>query len=99
MRPNLGQGACTAIEDAVVLAQMVQGASDVPRALRLFERERRRRVWWIHRWSEITSRMQLLESAMFCRLRDLYLWMQPGPLVARTLLGPILNFKPAGRPA
>jgi 2-polyprenyl-6-methoxyphenol hydroxylase-like FAD-dependent oxidoreductase len=99
MRPNLGQGACTALEDAVVLAQSLRGATDVRAALGSFERARMRRVRWIHRWSEVTSRMQLLESAALCRLRDLYLWTQPGPIIARTFFRPIVTFKDARRAA
>lgn len=99
MRPNLGQGACTAIEDAVVLAQTMKVLPEPERALPRFERLRRRRVRWIRGWSEITSRLQLLESASACRLRDAYLWFQPGPILAQTFFRPILNFRPARRPA
>lgn len=99
MRPNLGQGACVAIEDAIVLAQTLRGSDNVVERLRSFEHRRRRRARWIHRWSEITSRLQLLEGGAACRLRDSYLWLQPGPILARTFFRPILNFKAAGRPA
>ena len=34
MTPNLGQGACQAMEDALELAALVAGAVDVPAALR-----------------------------------------------------------------
>lgn len=97
MRPNLGQGACTAVEDAVVLAQSLAGSTDVPQALRRYQRRRRRRVWWIHRMSDITSRLQLLDGAAVCRLRDAYLWLQPGPLLAQTFMRPILTFRAAQR--
>jgi 2-polyprenyl-6-methoxyphenol hydroxylase-like FAD-dependent oxidoreductase len=99
MRPNLGQGACTAVEDAVVLAQTLKAIPDAEQALRRFERLRRRRVRWIRGWSEITSRLQLIESTSACRLRDVYLWLQPGPLLAQAFMRPILNFRRARRPA
>lgn len=38
--PNLGQGACQAIEDAVVLADQLRGGADVETALRTHERIR-----------------------------------------------------------
>ena len=38
--PNLGQGACQAIEDAAVLGGCLRGADDVPRALRVYEARR-----------------------------------------------------------
>jgi len=40
MTPNLGQGACQALEDAVVLARSVQERSDVADALRAYEAQR-----------------------------------------------------------
>ncbi|MFF9347195.1 FAD-dependent monooxygenase [Streptomyces sp. NPDC014734] len=40
MVPALGQGANTALEDAVVLADALAGAGDVPRALLAYERDR-----------------------------------------------------------
>jgi 2-polyprenyl-6-methoxyphenol hydroxylase-like FAD-dependent oxidoreductase len=57
MTPNLGQGACQAIEDAVVLARSLANGSDVVSALRAYEAARRprsaaivresRRLGWI----------------------------------------------------
>jgi|HubBroStandDraft_1064217.scaffolds.fasta_scaffold758807_1 2-polyprenyl-6-methoxyphenol hydroxylase-like FAD-dependent oxidoreductase len=40
MTPNLGQGACQALEDAVTLADAVRGHQDVEEALRAYERLR-----------------------------------------------------------
>lgn len=37
MTPNLGQGACQALEDAVVLAKQLQATADIERALRAYE--------------------------------------------------------------
>ncbi|MGH3381640.1 MAG: FAD-dependent oxidoreductase [Actinoallomurus sp.] len=45
---ELGQGACQAIEDAVVLAERVADASDPVAGLRAYERERMERVRWVH---------------------------------------------------
>jgi 2-polyprenyl-6-methoxyphenol hydroxylase-like FAD-dependent oxidoreductase len=44
MTPNLGQGACMAIEDGVVLAGRLAGASDPEAALRSYEEARRERT-------------------------------------------------------
>ncbi len=44
MTPNLGQGACQAIEDAVVLARALAGADDLVAALRRYEALRAPRV-------------------------------------------------------
>jgi 2-polyprenyl-6-methoxyphenol hydroxylase-like FAD-dependent oxidoreductase len=58
--PNLGQGACMAIEDAIVLARAIALADDAPQAFARFHRQRRRRTasivrlsrWWgrVGRW-------------------------------------------------
>jgi len=37
MTPNLGQGACQALEDALVLAKELQANADIPTALRAYE--------------------------------------------------------------
>src|ERR671911_355597 len=51
MTPNLGQGACQAIEDALVLARCFDGGDDVPASLRLYEGRRVRRTAGIVRRS------------------------------------------------
>jgi 2-polyprenyl-6-methoxyphenol hydroxylase-like FAD-dependent oxidoreductase len=70
MTPNLGQGACLAIEDAVVLADCLRGSADPAAALRRYEDQRRARcapialraahLGWIGQW----------QSAPACALRD-----------------------------
>ncbi|MFC0100532.1 FAD-dependent monooxygenase [Micromonospora marina] len=42
MTPDLGQGACQALIDAVALADCLRGAGDVPAALRAYDGRRRR---------------------------------------------------------
>lgn len=44
---DLGQGACMAIEDAVVLADSLATATDVQSGLRDYEQRRRERVSWV----------------------------------------------------
>jgi len=44
MTPNMGQGACQAIEDAVVLGACLSRDPDVPAALRAYEAQRRPRA-------------------------------------------------------
>jgi 2-polyprenyl-6-methoxyphenol hydroxylase-like FAD-dependent oxidoreductase len=53
MLPNLGQGACTALEDAVVLARCVESYGPTARALQAYERTRYARTARIVResWS------------------------------------------------
>jgi 2-polyprenyl-6-methoxyphenol hydroxylase-like FAD-dependent oxidoreductase len=51
MAPNLGQGACTAIEDGGVLASVLDAAEDLARGLRHYEARRRERVSWLQQLS------------------------------------------------
>ena len=51
MRPHLGQGGCQALEDAAVLAAMIDASADVPTAFARFESVRQRRVTAIVRES------------------------------------------------
>jgi 2-polyprenyl-6-methoxyphenol hydroxylase-like FAD-dependent oxidoreductase len=51
MMPNMGQGACSAIEDAAVLAQALGETEDVEFALREYEARRVERTAWLQRTS------------------------------------------------
>ena len=81
--PNLGQGACQAIEDAVVLARCLEqivraNAKDsVPSALRRYEGLRGERTAWIVRRSRALGRIGQIENPLLCRLRDAVLKATP----------------------
>ena len=68
--PNLGQGACMAIEDAVVLTRSIMGAPDIEQALTRFYAIRSRRTARIIRMSRIWGRIGLWRSAPLIALRD-----------------------------
>lgn len=70
MTPDLGQGACQAIEDAVVLASCLKEEGDVEAALRLYEARRAERVAYVVRQSRRLGRIGQLENPLACRLRD-----------------------------
>jgi 2-polyprenyl-6-methoxyphenol hydroxylase-like FAD-dependent oxidoreductase len=88
--PNLGQGGCMAIEDAVVLARRFAGASDPARALEEFVAERWKRTSSIVRESWRFGTIAQTEGRLTCRLRDALLG-----LFAR-LAGPGAILKHAG---
>lgn len=81
--PNIGQGACMAIEDAVVLAQCLSGEADPVAALDCYEDRRRaytanivrtsRRMGWVGQWAH----------PLTCTLRNAALRLAP-QRVART---------------
>src|SRR5215212_3515336 len=89
--PNLGQGACQAIEDAVVIArslgQVVQTDSkaEVPNALRRYEGLRGERTAWIVHRSRALGRIGQIENPLLCRLRDAALKATPTSLQLRQL--------------
>ena len=70
MTPDLGQGACQAIEDAVALARALKTEHRVEAALGRYEVERRRRTARVVRASRRLGRMGQLGNALACRARD-----------------------------
>jgi 2-polyprenyl-6-methoxyphenol hydroxylase-like FAD-dependent oxidoreductase len=68
MTPNLGQGACQAMEDGVVLARCFGGG--ISPSLRLYEERRIRRTAAVVRRSRLVGRVTQLENPLLCRLRD-----------------------------
>ena len=68
--PNLGQGACQAIEDAVVMAACLKGSGLVEPALLEYERRRKPRVAQIALRSRNIGVVAQLENPVLCWLRD-----------------------------
>lgn len=71
MTPDLGQGACQAIEDAVTLADCLAAApADAAAALRRYERRSRHRTARISIQSHRLARIAQLRAPALCWLRD-----------------------------
>lgn len=69
--PDLGQGACQAIESASVLAEcLARSNSDPVAGLRAYEKLRMDHTATVSRMSWITSQNTTMESAMLCAVRD-----------------------------
>jgi 2-polyprenyl-6-methoxyphenol hydroxylase-like FAD-dependent oxidoreductase len=68
--PNLGQGACQALEDAVVLADCLRHCQEVEPALRRYEQQRQRRTAAITRASWRIGKICQAESPPLCWLRN-----------------------------
>lgn len=68
--PNLGQGACMAIEDAIVLARSLQNGDDVAVALRHYENKRYERTAMITNRSWKIGKVLAWEGRWSCTLRD-----------------------------
>jgi 2-polyprenyl-6-methoxyphenol hydroxylase-like FAD-dependent oxidoreductase len=86
MTPDLGQGACQAIEDAVELARCLRRQEMVAAAaLGFYEARRIRRTAWIVRGSRRTGRVAQLQNPLACRLRDAALRALPSRLQMKQL--------------
>ena len=72
MTPNLGQGACQAIEDAVVLARCLDEGNGISDSLRLYEERRIPRTTVVVRRSRFAGRLTQVENPLLCRLRDAF---------------------------
>lgn len=85
--PNLGQGACMAIEDAVSLAKCVlEHAGDPGAALRAFRDARYERTAAITRDSWLLGAVGQWSNPAACALRNAAMWLTPDRLVAASLL-------------
>jgi 2-polyprenyl-6-methoxyphenol hydroxylase-like FAD-dependent oxidoreductase len=68
--PDLGQGACLALEDAVVLARCLSSTANVPAALRAYDRARLGRAAFLARHSRWMGRLGQLRHPWLCRMRN-----------------------------
>jgi 2-polyprenyl-6-methoxyphenol hydroxylase-like FAD-dependent oxidoreductase len=73
MTPDLGQGACQALEDAAVLTRCLEQANDPVSALRAYESRRLRRANSFVLASRLVGRLFQLEGDLACRARDRFL--------------------------
>ncbi|CAH1453085.1 unnamed protein product [Lactuca virosa] len=92
MTPNLGQGACCALEDAIVLVQKLApalkaGPMVVDGALKAYQNERWRRIFPLTVRANVTGAILQLENPLVCSLRDHLLvpkLIRLGPMMEHT---------------
>ena len=77
MTPNLGQGACSAIEDAWVLASHLDKAADLKRAFTAYEAERYQRTRFLQVQSWRFGIIGQVSSPILCRLREWLIRLTP----------------------
>jgi 2-polyprenyl-6-methoxyphenol hydroxylase-like FAD-dependent oxidoreductase len=102
MTPNLGQGGCQAIEDAVVLAHRLGRGderapkNDVTAALAAYTADRRERTAWIARLSARTGRVQQWDSPARIAVRDTMIRLagKLGPGLMLRQMAPLANWTP-----
>lgn len=85
MTPDVGQGGCQAIEDAIVLAAYVAGDSDLTAALARYDRERRSRTQSIAKLARRIGRFAQLDGPVSARLRILAVRFTPEKLALRSI--------------
>jgi 2-polyprenyl-6-methoxyphenol hydroxylase-like FAD-dependent oxidoreductase len=85
MTPNLGQGACQAIEDAVVLARCLGESGATAEAVRRYERLRSNRAAMVVRRSRRVGAVGQVENPVLCWLRDRALAVIPQKAQLRQL--------------
>jgi FAD-dependent urate hydroxylase len=84
MTPNLGQGACQALEDALVLAHCLEQTANVNLALQLYQSRRIPRTTRIVNRSWNIGRVGQWKNPLACQLRDIGLKWLPSSLQIAT---------------
>lgn len=87
MTPNLGQGGCQAIEDAVVLGKCLHAASTIQTGLQAYERQRLPRATHIAQQSRRIGSALSQSNPLLCALRDLAFRLLPTRVQLRNLDG------------
>ncbi|MBL7829322.1 MAG: FAD-dependent monooxygenase [Saprospiraceae bacterium] len=83
--PNMGQGACQAIEDAVVLAQEIKQSDSIPEAFKNFEKRRLERTHWIVNNSWRLGKIAQWENPFLMGLRNALFRMMPAGVNERQM--------------
>ena len=68
--PDLGQGACQAIESAIVMGECLNHSASIADGFREYERSRMQRTAAISRLCWMTAANSTVEGSLTCRLRD-----------------------------
>jgi 2-polyprenyl-6-methoxyphenol hydroxylase-like FAD-dependent oxidoreductase len=83
--PNMGQGACMAIESALVLARCLARGDNLEASLRRYEQERMPRTAWVTNQSWKIGRVGQLENRLACVLRDFVIGVTPDFVIKKQL--------------
>ena len=105
MTPNLGQGACQALEDAAVIARLAAGTEpdEVPALLARYTADRLPRTQNVVRWSRRAGTMTTWSAPPAVAFRNTAIWLagRLPPSAAIRSLVPVYGWQPppAARPA
>jgi 2-polyprenyl-6-methoxyphenol hydroxylase-like FAD-dependent oxidoreductase len=87
MTPNMGQGACQAIEDAVALAMCLTTEHTVASALQAYEKQRLKRANAVVQQSARIGQVAQWESSLAVKMRNTVSKMLSTPLLLKQLEG------------
>lgn len=93
MTPDLGQGACQAMEDAVELAKCLNARTDIVSALKLYEKRRVRRTNRIALLARLVGKVVQWENPLASRIRNAIMKRIPVSLQLKVLMW-IIDYKP-----
>ena len=83
--PNMGQGACQAIEDAVVLADEIKQNATIEAAFKAFEKRRLKRTHYVVNTSWALGKVAQTESRLLAGLRNFIFRLIPKRMSAKQL--------------
>ena len=83
--PNMGQGACMAIESSLALARALRQEEELSAGLNRYERERMARTAWITNQSWRIGRIGQFENRFLCALRDAFVQFAPDSLTIKQI--------------
>ncbi len=86
MTPNLGQGGCLAIEDALVLAACIAAEHDVVAALKMYESRRVKRTSNVARLAHVMGRAVQIENDMVAGTRNAIIQRVPASAIIKRIL-------------
>ncbi len=75
--PNMGQGACQALEDAVILSREIQRSADMQSAFKSFEKKRLKRTHFIVKRSYQIGKIAQERNPLLAGLRNMVLRLIP----------------------
>lgn len=85
MTPNLGQGGCQAIEDAIVLDRCLSQESDAATAFRKYETARLARTARVVKEARRFGALGQIENGAMCAVRDFAMRVAPASAGIRSV--------------
>jgi 2-polyprenyl-6-methoxyphenol hydroxylase-like FAD-dependent oxidoreductase len=83
--PNLGQGACLGIEDATVVADVLEQQSDIVKAFQAFEQARLKRAHFIVNTSHQLGKVAQVQHPVLAKMRNAVFRLLPDAMNERQL--------------